>query len=106
MRSRNTNAMSSYQLEKSCVMERKFDFSYQLTQKNTNIMAKTSEHIGRLLKEVINIELCTISMNQEDGFCLSRLWKLLIYSLKEENRSSSRMLEQCLPEALNPLPQY
>jgi len=32
--------MSVYQLEKSCVMEHKFDFSYQLTQKNTNIMAK------------------------------------------------------------------
>jgi hypothetical protein len=98
--------MSSYQLEKSCVMEHKFDFSYQLTQNNTNIMAKTSEHIGQLLREVINIEVRAINMNQEDGFCLSRLWKLLIYSLKEENRSSSRMLEQCLPEALNSLPQY
>lgn len=98
--------MSSYQLEKSCVMEHKFDFSYQLTQKNTNIMAKTSEHIGQLLMEVINIELHTISMNQEDGFCVSRLWKPLIYSQIEEYRSSSRMLEQCFPEVINPLPQY
>ena len=69
-------------------------------------MAETSEHIGQLLMEVINIELHIISMNQLDEFCVSRLWMPLIYSLKEENRSSSRMLEHCLPELINPLPQY
>ena len=69
-------------------------------------MAKTSEHIGQLLMEVINIELYIISMIQEDGFCVSKLWKPLIYSQIEENRSSSRMSEHCLPEVINPLPQY
>jgi hypothetical protein len=77
-----------------------------LTQNNTNIMAKISEYIGQLLNEVINVELHTTSMNQEDGFFLSRLWKPVVYSLKEENRSSSRMLEHCLPEVTDPLPQY
>jgi hypothetical protein len=37
-------------------------------------------HVDRLISEAAEIKLHISSVNWEDGFSLSRLWKLLIHS--------------------------
>jgi hypothetical protein len=43
--------------------------------------------MDHVITEVIKIELHPNNMNREDGFCLSRSWKLLIHSLSNCRKS-------------------
>lgn len=81
--SRNTIAMSTYQLEKSSVTEHSFDLIHQLVLNKASIMLTNSSTMDQLIKEWINTELHLTSMNQDDGFYLSRLWRPLIHSPEE-----------------------
>jgi hypothetical protein len=43
-------------------------------------------HIDHILREAIEIDLHPKILNRDDGLCLSKLWKPLLYSLKGDRK--------------------
>jgi hypothetical protein len=46
------------------------------------LLSAKSRHMGRITGESIWIEFHPKNMNREDGICLNKSWKPLLYSLK------------------------
>jgi hypothetical protein len=56
---------------------------------HTTILSTKPRYMDHIITELIEIELHPNNMNREDGFCLSKLWKPLICSLKERRKPPS-----------------
>jgi hypothetical protein len=50
---------------------------------DTNILAKKSRHMERIIRKATEIQLYPNIINREDDLSLSRSWKPLIHTLKE-----------------------
>jgi hypothetical protein len=69
---------------------------------NTIILARTTRHMDRLIRDVIDIKLYC-NMNWNDCFSVSMLWKPLIYLLNERSRTHSpRTAKSHAPETALP----
>jgi hypothetical protein len=53
---------------------------------NTTILSTKPRYWDRIIREAIEIEPHPNNINREDGFCLSKSWKPLIYSLKDHRK--------------------
>jgi hypothetical protein len=57
---------------------------------NTSIVARKSGRVVYVIRDVTGIEHHANNINRQDGFCLSRSWKLLIRELKEQKQVLSK----------------
>jgi hypothetical protein len=55
---------------------------------DSSIVAGRSTCINWVIRNVMEVELCPNNMNREDGFCMSKSWKPLIFTVKYERRLS------------------
>jgi hypothetical protein len=66
------------------VAEHSINFGHRFQLHHTTILStkRRCSYMDRIIREAFEIELHPNSMNREDGFCLSKLWKPLIFSSK------------------------
>jgi hypothetical protein len=76
--------------EKSVVAEHSVDLGHCIQFHNTSILASKTKYMDRIVREAVEIELHCNNMNKEVGFCLSKLYKPLICSLKKSDAGSTR----------------
>jgi hypothetical protein len=69
---------------KSSVAEQSINLGHHIQLQNTTILSTKPRYWDRIIREAIEIQLHPNNMNREDGFCLSKSWKPLIYSLKDK----------------------
>jgi hypothetical protein len=68
--------------DKSAVAENSFDQGHRIQFHSASILATKTRYMDRIIRKAIKIELHPYNINREGGFCLSKLWKPLIGSLK------------------------
>jgi hypothetical protein len=67
---------------KSAVAQHSIHQEHRIQFNSTSILSTKTRYMDRIIKEAIEIELHPHNMNREEGFCLSKLWKPLICTLK------------------------
>jgi hypothetical protein len=60
----------------SAVAEHSINLGHHIQLHNTSILAKKSRCMDRIIREAIRIELHPNNINREDGFSLSKSWKI------------------------------
>jgi hypothetical protein len=73
-------------LDKSAVAEHSINLGHHVQLQNTTILSTKPRYMDRIIREAIEVELHPNNMNREDGFCLSKSWKPLIYSLRDRKK--------------------
>jgi hypothetical protein len=68
--------------EKLAVAEHSIKLCTRFLLSNT----KKSRHMNRIIREVIEIKLCPKNVNIDDEFSLSKSWKRLVYTQKEQKK--------------------
>jgi hypothetical protein len=63
---------------------------HHIQLQDTTILSTKPRDWDRIIREAIEIELHPNNMNKDDGFCLSKSWKPLIYSLKDRRKHRQR----------------
>jgi hypothetical protein len=76
--------------DKSAVAEHSVDLGHPIQFHNTSILATETQHMDRIVREAIETELHSNNMKREVGFCLSKSWKPLIFSLKKPDAGATR----------------
>jgi hypothetical protein len=95
--------------DKSAMAEHSVDLGHRIQFHNTSALATKTQYMDRIVREAIEMELHRNSMNREVCFCLSKLWKPLIFSLKKPDKGSTRSrrsvyARQSSPEAVGSIP--
>jgi hypothetical protein len=75
-------------LDKSAVAEHSINSGHRIELQNTIILSTKPRYMDPIIREAI--ELHPNNMNREEGFCLSKSWKPLIYSLKDRRKPRQR----------------
>jgi hypothetical protein len=91
------------------VAEHSVDLEHYIKFHNTSVLVTKTQYMDRIVREAIEIELHRNSMNREVGFCLSKSWKLIIYSIKKPGTGSRRPhksmhARQSSPENIGSMP--
>jgi hypothetical protein len=68
--------------DKSAVAEHSIDQEHRIPFHNSSILSTKTRHMGRTIREAIEIELHPYNINREGDFCLSKSQKPLIGTLK------------------------
>jgi hypothetical protein len=69
-------------VEKSAVAEHIINQGHHVLFHDASILNMSATALHCIVRETIENVLHPFNMNKEDGFCLSRLWKYFIWSLK------------------------
>jgi hypothetical protein len=69
-------------LDKSAIAEHGINQGHRIQIHNFSILATITRYMDRIVMEAFEIEPPFYNINREGGFCLSKLWKPLIGSLK------------------------
>jgi hypothetical protein len=56
-------------------------------QQDTRILATRIGCMERVVREAVEVELHTVNMNGEEGFSLSKAWKLILQTLKKRRKA-------------------
>jgi hypothetical protein len=72
----------------SAVVGHSINLEHHIQLQNINILSNKS--LNHIMRHAIEIKFHPYNMNREDGFCLSKSWKLLSYSLKEHRKCPSQ----------------
>jgi hypothetical protein len=65
------------------MMGQSINLGCHIQLENTCVLCTKSRYADCIIREAIEIEFHSNSMNREGGFCLSKSWKLLIHPLKK-----------------------
>jgi hypothetical protein len=68
--------------DKSAVAEHCINQGHRILFHHASILNTSARYMDRIVREATEVVLHPFNMNKEDGFCLSRLWKYFICSLK------------------------
>jgi hypothetical protein len=75
--------------DKSAVEEHNINLWHSIQLHHTIILSTKLRYMDHIIREPTEIELHANNMNREDGFCLRKSWKPLIYSLKDRRTPPS-----------------
>jgi hypothetical protein len=68
--------------DKSALAEHSIDQGHRIQFHDASILATKTRYMDRIVREAIEIDLHPHNINRGGGFCLSKIWKPLIGSLK------------------------
>jgi hypothetical protein len=69
--------------------EHSIKLGHHIQLHDTTILSIKPRYMDHIIREAIEIGLHPSDMDWEEGFCLSKSWKPLIYSLKDCKKSPS-----------------
>jgi hypothetical protein len=72
--------------DKSAMAEHSINLGHLILLHNSTILSTKPRDMDLIIREAIEIELHSNSMNREDGFCLSKSWKPITCSLKDHRK--------------------
>jgi hypothetical protein len=84
--------------DNSGVAEHSIDQGHGIQFHSSSILASKTRYMDHIVRETIEIELHPYNINREGGFCLSKLWKPLIGSLKL-SKHDPRTLGDAVPHS-------
>jgi hypothetical protein len=94
---------------KSAVAEGSVHLGHRIHVYNNSVLATKTQYMDCIVREAMEIELHPNNMDREMVFCLNKLWKPLICSLKKPDAGSARprrsmYARQFSPKALRTMP--
>lgn len=78
--------------DKSAVVVHSINLGSYIQLHNTSILFSKPRYVDHIARERIEIELLPSNLNREDGFCLRKSWKPLIF-MKEVGSLLHRILK-------------
>jgi hypothetical protein len=83
------------------VAEHGIESGHRIKSHETEVPAKTSGYMGRLVKEAIGIKLHPGNINREEGFKLSKAWIPSTSLLRRSNTHTSRKFQEDTEKSMN-----